>query len=100
MKQIVFFILLSITMAGCEGERVGEGYIYESGTNIPLDSVMYRQVNDDRLQYTDSIGHYYITGPFGGCLSECPDYSAEFSKPGYRTRIVGNPDGDIFLIRE
>ena len=71
MKKIVFFIvLLCMAVTSCEGERVGKGYIFESGTNIALDSVMYKEINNEYVQYTDSTGYYYITGPFGGCMSE------------------------------
>lgn len=82
----------------CEGERIGEGYVRDAITNQPIDSVAYRDANDGTLFYTDSTGYYYITGPFGGCtFGGCPDYTVEFSKSGYQTRSVGNPDGSIHL---
>lgn len=85
----------------CEGERIGKGYIRDAQTNQPIDSAAYRDTNGGSFFYTDSTGYYYITGPFGGCtFGGCPDYTVEFSKPGYQTRTVGNPDGNIHLETE
>jgi hypothetical protein len=30
----------------------------------------------------------------------CIDFDAEYSKAGYKTLIIRNPDGDIFLEKE
>src|SRR5688572_12405135 len=100
MKKIAFFILVCITIASCEGYRVGEGHIYESETNVVLDSVKYKKINDDYIQHTDSTGHYYIEGTFGGCMSDCIDFDAEFSKAGYKSIIITKPNGDIYLEKE
>lgn len=100
MKKIAFLILFCLTIASCEGSRVGKGYIYEKETKVVLDSVMYRELKYNFIQYTDSTGYYYIEGPFGGCLSDCPDFDAEFSKSGYKSIRITNPDGDIYLEKE
>lgn len=81
----------------CEGSRLGRGIVYDNQTKIPLDSVMYKDINESFVFYSDSIGNYSIEGPFGGCISECPDYKVEFTKDGYKKKIVENPNGDIIL---
>jgi hypothetical protein len=30
-----------------------------------------------------------------GCTPNCIDFDAEYSKAGYKTLIIRNPDGDI-----
>ena len=92
--------MVCITIVSCEGYRVGEGHIYESKTKVVLDSVKYKEISTDHIQYTDSTGHYYIEGPFGGCMSDCVDFDAEFSKSGYKSIKITNPDGDIYLEKE
>lgn len=99
MRTII--LIIAILLVGCEGERIGEGIVYDAQTNQPLDSVVYKRVDSDYIFYTDSTGHYLITGPFGSCqFGGCPDYTASFTKPGYKTKNLGNPDGNIYLEAE
>ncbi|MGK4566642.1 hypothetical protein [Flavobacterium sp. 3HN19-14] len=81
MKNIVFILLLCASIAGCEGSRVGEGHIYESETNIVLDSVAYKAINDETLQYTDSTGHYYVTGPSADAFTNVQGSRLNFQSP-------------------
>ena len=99
MKTINFILIFPLftLILGCEGSRIGKGIICDIQTQIPLDSVKFKDINETIISYSDSTGSYTIEGPFGGCISECPDYKVEFSKEGYKTKIVENPDGYIFL---
>ena len=98
MKKALLVILI-LAIIGCEGTLIGKGVVYDELTNAPLDSVVYKRVSDgdERVFLTDSTGRYYINGPFGGCMPDCPDFSAEFAKPGYKTKRIDNPDGDIYM---
>jgi hypothetical protein len=98
--RTALLILSVFTLIACEGSRIGKGIVYDELTNEPLDSVAYKRVGEDQVFYTDSTGKYIISGPFGGCMSECPDFSANFTKPGYITKHIDNPDGDIYLETE
>jgi hypothetical protein len=93
----IFCILIAVA---CEGNKYGSGIVYDQQANIPLDSVKYETLHDNEIKYTDSLGKYDASGPFGGCLSDCPDYKVEFSKSGYKTKRVVNADKDIFLEQE
>jgi hypothetical protein len=96
MKRALLIGLI-FTLIACEGSRMGDGIVYDELTNEPIDSVAYKRLGDNRVFYTDSTGQYFINGEFGGCLPDCPDFSAEFVKPGYKTKRIDNPDGDIYL---
>lgn len=88
-------------LIACEGNRVGTGIIIDKTTNKPVDSVKYFHIErDPYILYTDSTGKYYVEGPFGGCMRDCLDFEAEFSKKGYKTIKLINPDGDIYLEQE
>ena len=93
-------ILGFLVLIGCEGERCGQGIVYDSKTKVPLDSVLCTSNGSDKI-YTDSIDKYYLCGPFGGCIGGCPDVEIEFSKSGYKSQKVTNPNkSDIFLEKE
>ncbi|RED24862.1 hypothetical protein BD847_1598 [Flavobacterium cutihirudinis] len=96
IKNIVLIVAF-IFLISCEGYKTGAGIVYDKSTNKPLDSVRYYAVGIDYIEYTDSLGKYYVEGKFGGCVSECPDFDAEFSKPGYKTITLKNPNGDVYL---
>ena len=99
MKIKSFMLCLPVIslILSCEGSRLGKGIVYDNQKQIPLDSVMHKDVNESFILYTDSSGLYSIEGPFGGCISECPDYKVEFSKTGYKSNTIENPNGNIFL---
>lgn len=97
MIRNIALIVAFILFVSCEGSRVGHGIAFDKSTNKPLDSVSYYTYNASPIQYTDSLGNYYIEGPSGGCYSQCPDFKAEFSKTGYKTLTIKNPNGDIYL---
>lgn len=91
----LFFLLTS-----CEGEKGGDGIVYDKNTGLPLDSVSYKCIETGKLKYTDSLGNWEMYGPFGSCVSDCPDFNVEFSKSGYETQTIQNPDNNIYLASE
>ncbi len=99
--KIVKLLLLTVILIGlssCEGFRYAKGVVYESDTNIPIDSVLCKIVVGGTDQdYTDSVGQYYVRGRMGACWSSCEDIEVEYSKKGYITQKVKNPKKDIYL---
>ncbi len=100
MKKYFFIFSIVFSLFGCEGENGGNGIVYDSITNIPLDTVQYRCIETNQIEYTDSLGQWEMYGPFGECLPDCPDFTVEFFKDGYKKKTVRNPDGDIYLEKD
>ena len=94
------YCTLVFALLSCEGERGGDGIVFESDTAIVLDSVMYKCIETGEIKYTDLLGAWEMYGPFGSCARECPDFRVEFSKTGYVTKKITNPDGNIYLDKE
>jgi len=100
LKCLILILGLTFLLTSCEGYRCADGTIYDSVTKEPIDSVQCTLTNGF-VQYSDSLGKYSICNPFGGCVPDCPDIIVEFSKIGYQTKIVTNPNkSDIFLDKE
>ena len=87
-------------VVSCEGMRFADGYVYDKTTNDPIDSVLCVVLENGSEVYTDSTGHYYIDGPFGGCLSECKDMTVEYSKLGFQTQTILNPERDYIYLEK
>jgi hypothetical protein len=104
--SLTFFIVIFgfiLIFNSCEGFRCAEGTIYDIDTRIPIDSVKCIVIGShpDNVQFSDSIGKYNVCGNWGHCYPHCPDITVQFSKMGYETKIVTNPDkSDIYLKRE
>ena len=55
----------------------------------------------DNIHFSDSMGKYNVCGEWGHCYPHCPDITVQFSKIGYETQNVTNPDqSDIYLKKE
>lgn len=95
-----------IFLAGCEGRLCGDGTIYDAETNIPLDSVKCEvltdcEPNENVNRYSDSAGSYNVCNCLSGCIPKCPDIRIEYSRPGYKAKILVNPGGDpVYLEKE
>jgi hypothetical protein len=98
IKLLIFGLLF--ILSSCEGENGGDGFVFDQNTGIALDSVMYKCIETEKIKYTDSLGSWEMYGPFGGCMPDCPDFHVEFSKEGYETITIKNPDNDIYLEQE
>ena len=101
-KLVILFVIVNLFfLSSCEGYRCGSGTIYDSETKVPIDSVMCALTNGCDMQFSDSLGRYNVCDCFTGCVPDCPDITVEFSKTGYKTKSVKNPNkSDIFLDRE
>lgn len=92
----ITFLFSLTSLTSCEGYSCGKGIIYDRQTNEPLDSVLCKVLTGSEIQYSDSLGHYEVCNPFGGCVPDCPDIVVEFSKNGYKPKKATNPR-DVFL---
>lgn len=97
MKLKLLFFGIIILLVSCEGENGGDGIVFDKETGVVLDSVMYKCIETEKIKYTDSLGNWEMYGPFGGCMPDCLDFHVEFSKAGYKTITIKNPDDDIYL---
>jgi hypothetical protein len=104
IRSVSFLILITILFLfsyGCEGYRCAGGVISDSMTHKPLDSVLCKVVTGSNKVYSDSTGKYEVCNNFGGCVPKCPDIEVEFSKTGYLTKIIKNPNKDnIYLDKD
>jgi len=102
LKNLIVILGLILFLGSCEGYRCADGIIYDAATKEPIDSVKCTVISADKyVEYSDSLGKYSVCNHFGGCVPDCPDIIIEFSKIGYQTRTITNPNkSDIFLDKE
>ncbi len=104
IKSTSIFILISMGMvlSSCEGSRCASGIIYGTDTNQPLNSVYCEVLTGSDQIYTDSSGSFSVCNNFGGCVPKCPDIEVQFSKKGYKTKTLTNPefDSEVYLEKE
>ncbi len=101
MKTFIFLVIISVLLISCDGNRTGSGIIRDKLTNEPIDKVKYFSLEDDQfISFTGITGEYFVSGPIGGCMPDCIDFEAEYSKSGYKTIKIRNPDGDLYLEKE
>lgn len=95
-------IILSLaTLNGCEGMRCADGSIFDNDTGEPIDSVFCKVLTGTEEVYSDNTGYYSLCNDFGGCVPDCKDIIIEYSKPGYITKELTNPNrDDVYLERE
>lgn len=87
------FLLLS-----CECTRTGEGVVLDETTHLPIDSVLVKGIDKVYNEiYTDSTGSYFMTTGMTGAVGGCPDIKISFSKVGYHSQILVNPNGNVYL---
>lgn len=95
MKKIIPALLIAGLLSGCEGYRHADGTVLDHDTAQPLDSVLCRTASDE--MYTDSLGNFEVQGPFGSCVSGCPDIEVTFSRPGYQPQTITNPEPKVIV---
>ena len=100
MKKYYLIVGFFLLLISCEGEKGGDGIVYDKATGLAIDSVKYKCIETEEIKFTDSLGNWEMYGPFGGCISDCPDFRVEFSKTGYKMQTLQNPDNDIYLEME
>ena len=103
MRKIWTAFLCTVFTAAftsCEGYKCGTGHVVDKLTSKPLDSVFCEAITGVQTQYTDSAGTFELCNRMSGCVPQCKDISIQFSKPGYKTIVVENPeDAVIYLER-
>lgn len=97
--QTLFVCIVAVTfsLVSCEGYRCAVGTVYDKYSQMPIENVKYRVSTIEQEHYSDSIGRYSICGKFGSLIPK-PNIDVEFSKDGYKTITVRNPDNaNIYL---
>ena len=93
-------LLLSFLITSCEGYRCGEGRVLDKTTSKPLDSVYCEVLTGVQKMYTDSAGKFHLCNRISGCVPQCKDITIRFSKTGYKTITLENPEEEnIYLER-
>ena len=101
IKIVSLLIPIILLFIGCEGYRCAMGFVYDSKSHKVIDSVLCKVLTGTDVRYTDSTGYYIVCNNFGGCVPDCSDIEIEYSKPGYKTKKLTNPEkNDIFLEKE
>jgi hypothetical protein len=99
LSMIILPVLIALN--SCEGMKCATGFVYDAESNEPLDSVFCSALTGTDKQFSDSSGHYSVCNNFGGCVPHCPDIVVEYSKTGYKTKNITNPNKDnIYLEKE
>ena len=93
-------ISLSFLLPSCEGFHVARGTVVDASSRKPLAGVLCEAINGGSAQTTDSTGRFEVTGPFGGCLPNCPEITMRFSKDSYKVYQVANPAYDTIILLE
>jgi len=104
MKKLVLLfiaILFLFWIYGC-GQICAEGTICDSETNQPIDSVRCEAFHGKNVDFSNENGNYFICIKTGGIGQNKIDIEVSFSKNGYKTKTVTNPEKGsvIYLDRE
>ncbi len=101
--NILLIVLLpTLFLLGCEGYRCAKGIVKDKSTNLKLDSVLCYVTTSREVFYTDTSGAFNVCNRMGGCVGSkgCPDIIVEFSKPGYKSLLLKNPEDDMVVYLE
>ena len=94
-----FFIVITLLMS-CEGHRCGVGTVLDKVTNAPLDSVLCEALTGTQKVYSNSGGKFEVCNRISGCVPKCKDITVRFSKSGYKTITLDNPEAEnIYMER-
>lgn len=103
LKRIIVKTLLTslglFLITSCECSRSAKGVIIDETTQLPMDSVRVEGLTISLYHiYSDSVGKYFISTKMTGAVGGCPDYKVSYSKEGYQTQVVVNPEkSNIFM---
>ena len=98
MKTPVAFLLAVPLLSGCEGYRCAQGKVLDKVTGSPLDSVFCEVLTGRQAMYTDSTGRFDVCNTISGCVPKCKDITVRFSKNGYKTFSVENPEDSVIYM--
>ncbi len=93
--------LAAFSLLSCECRRSANGQILDESTLLPLDSVNVKGLsvlfNED---VSDSAGNYILGSTMTGTVGGCPDLKVTYSKEGYETLTMTNPDDEIIYMKK
>ena len=92
---IIIFGFAIVFLSNCEGFKCANGFVYDSVTKEPIDSVLCHANSGYNTIYTDSLGAFDVCNRMGSCNFGCKDISVTFSKKGYKTKVIENPNNEI-----
>jgi hypothetical protein len=101
IKLLLISVFSLLALMGCDCWTNGEGIVIDFNTNLALDSVTVKSFVEDldneprREMITDSSGQYFATT---GNTGFCRDLVVEFSKNGYKTLMIRNPNNDTIKL--
>ena len=99
LRTTILFTTLLI-LSSCEGYKCADGIVKDNISKIPLDSVYIKVVSGSKTMFTDTTGRFEICNNMGGCMFGCKEIIVEFSKSGYKTQALQNPDPDLTILLE
>ena len=108
MKNYCFILILSAFFTACEGYREANGIVLDADTLEPLDSVLVgswvskiKKNNFESEMLTDSTGVWWASTGLVGCDPRgCADLWVRFSRSGYDTLQVENPQDSVVLLKK
>lgn len=93
--------LAAFSLLSCECTRTADGVVLDEKSLLPIDSVLVKGVvNVYNQEYTDSTGRYFMTTGMTGAVGGCPDIKISFSKEGYQSLTLTNPDDDNVYMKK
>lgn len=88
---------IAVLLNSCEGYRCANGTVTDAATNLPLEGVKCAVTTGKQVYYTDTSGKFDVCNQMSGCLPDCKDITVEFSKKGYESYVVDNPDEELVI---
>lgn len=84
MKVLKFSLLVSIIaiFTSCDCLLHVKGIVIDAETRMPIDNVVIKEKDTDRVLYTDKLGNFEFGAMKIGLLT-CPKTSLSFEKEGY-----------------
>src|SRR5690554_2170846 len=99
--KIILVLFCAFFVISCECRRDASGVIMDETTQKPLDSVKVEALTITLYSvFSDSLGNYSIGTGMTGATGGCPDYKVSFSKEGYYSQVLVNPDGNVYMRKE
>lgn len=97
---IAALLILSLLTGSCEGYNCASGFVQDSSSQSPLDSVLVEVTSGTSSVYTDTSGKFEACNRMASCVPRCKDITVRFSKNGYQSITLTNPKPEsVVLLR-
>ena len=93
-------LLLSTFFMACEGYRCATGRVVDKTTNKALEGVLCENLTGPQKIHTDSSGTFDLCNRISSCVPNCKDIQIRFSKSGYQTVTIENPEENVVIYLE